>query len=123
MGTDDEFDGLLSRLTEILANPEGQPSPERLPVRSDRLRLLDRIDVAAIRARTGLSQAALASRTRVYATTLRSWENGNRGPKGPARALLALLSHNPRILEGPSQADGRAASALQSCDGRKHLVG
>ncbi len=70
-------------------------------MRSDRLRLLDRIDVAAIRARTGLSQAALASRTRVYATTLRSWENGNRGPKDPPERCWPFSATTRGSLRDP----------------------
>jgi putative transcriptional regulator len=98
MGTDG-FDGLLSGLTEILTGPAGKPIPEPLPARTDRLPLPDTIDVAAIRARTGLSHAALASRIGVRAATLRNWENGARDPKGPATVLLALLSRNPRIID------------------------
>jgi len=99
MGTNDEFDGLLSGLTDILAAPEAGPIPESTPVRSGQLRLPDRIDVAAIRGRTGLSHAALASRIGVRVATLRNWENGGSFPKGPAKVLLTLLSRNPRIIE------------------------
>lgn len=57
------------------------------------------IDVAAVRTRAGLSQAAFAARIGVSMHTLRNWEQGRRTPEGPARVLLALLERNPRIVE------------------------
>lgn len=61
------------------------------------------IDVAAIRARTGLSQAKFANRIGVAVATLQGWEQGRRTPDGPARVLLAMLDRNPRIVEDTLQ--------------------
>ena len=58
-----------------------------------------RIDVSAIRRKTGLSQAAFSARIGVSAGTLRNWEQGRRSPEGAARVLLAMLARNPRIVE------------------------
>lgn len=55
-------------------------------------------DVAAIRKRTGLSQAAFARQIGVPVATLRNWEQGRRRPDGPARVLLALLAKDPEIV-------------------------
>lgn len=55
-------------------------------------------DVAAIRKRTGLSQAAFARQVGVSLGTLRNWEQGRRCPDGPARVLLALLDKDPGIV-------------------------
>jgi putative transcriptional regulator len=55
-------------------------------------------DVAAIRQRTGLSQAAFARQIGVSVGTLRNWEQGRRCPDGPARVLLALLDKDPLIV-------------------------
>lgn len=55
-------------------------------------------DVAAIRKRTGLSQAAFARQIGVSVGTLRNWEQGRRCPDGPARVLLALLDKDPGIV-------------------------
>jgi putative transcriptional regulator len=63
------------------------------------LELPDRIDVVAIRKRTGLSQPAFANSIGVPVATLRNWERGHRTPQGPAKVLLALLERNPRIVE------------------------
>jgi putative transcriptional regulator len=56
-------------------------------------------DVAAIRKRTGLSQAAFARQIGVPVGTLRNWEQGRRRPDGPARVLLALLAKDPGIVK------------------------
>lgn len=56
-------------------------------------------DVAAIRKRTGLSQAAFARQIGVAVATLRNWEQGRRRPDGPARVLLALLAKDPEIVK------------------------
>jgi putative transcriptional regulator len=57
-----------------------------------------RLDVAAIRRRTGLAQPAFARRIGVSLATLRNWEQGHRSPTGPARVLLALVERNPLIV-------------------------
>jgi putative transcriptional regulator len=93
MRADDDFDQLLSELTDALRQPEVEAG-SLLP-----LQVPDQIDVVAIRRKTGLSQPAFASRIGVPVATLRNWEQGHRSPQGPARVLLALLNRNPRIVE------------------------
>src|SRR5690349_13422600 len=88
--SDPDLDELLSAITGVLAQPE-DPIPD--------LKLPDRLDVAAIRRKAGLSQAAFATRIGVPVATIRNWEQGRRSPDGPARVLLALLDRNPRIVE------------------------
>ena len=56
-------------------------------------------DVAAIRARSGLSQTAFARSIGVAVGTLRGWEQGRRRPEGPARVLLALIEKRPSLVE------------------------
>ncbi len=56
-------------------------------------------DVAAIRARAGLSQAEFARSIGVAVGTLRGWEQGRRRPDGPARVLLALIEKRPSIVQ------------------------
>jgi putative transcriptional regulator len=63
------------------------------------LQVPDRIDVATIRRKTGLSQPAFASRIGGPVATLRNWEQSHRSPTGPARVLVALVDRNPRIVE------------------------
>jgi putative transcriptional regulator len=56
-------------------------------------------DVAAIRAKTGLSQSAFAKSIGVALGTLQGWEQGRRRPDGPARVLLALIDRRPGIVQ------------------------
>jgi len=93
-----DFERLLAGLSEALAEPVAETSGPN-PAPPSRSSIPDRIDVAAIRRRTGLSQPAFASRIGVPVATLRNWEQGHRSPQGPARVLLALLDRNPRIVE------------------------
>lgn len=93
MSIDKEFDQILRGLTQALAEPTNERDSKR------RLRVPDKIDVAAIRRRTGLSQAAFSCRIGVPVATIRNWEQGHRSPQGPARVLLALLERNPKIVE------------------------
>ena len=44
-----------------------------------------------VRRKVGLSQVALARRIGVPVDTVRNWEQGERAPQGPARALLHMI--------------------------------
>jgi putative transcriptional regulator len=56
------------------------------------------VDVAAIRALSGLSQAKFARACRISVHTLRNWEQGRRVPHGPARALLLAIAREPKAV-------------------------
>ncbi|NBQ39594.1 MAG: helix-turn-helix domain-containing protein [Alphaproteobacteria bacterium] len=56
------------------------------------------VDVAAIRARTGLSQGAFARSIGVAKGTLLNWEHGRRRPTGPAQVLLAMIEKKPSLV-------------------------
>jgi putative transcriptional regulator len=90
---DDDFDQLIASLGEVLALTDNGQSL------GGGLKIPYAIDVATIRNKTGLSQAAFARRIGVPVGTIRNWEQGRRSPQGPARILLALLDRNPRIVE------------------------
>jgi DNA-binding transcriptional regulator YiaG len=55
------------------------------------------VDVAALRAREGLSQADFARLYGVPLDTLKAWEAGVR-PSRPARAFLAVLAAAPHVV-------------------------
>lgn len=57
------------------------------------------IDVAKVRAKTGLSQAEFARSIGVAKGTLLNWEHGRRSPTGPAQVLLALISKQPSVVQ------------------------
>jgi putative transcriptional regulator len=56
------------------------------------------VDVAAIRASTGLSQSAFARSIGVAKGTLLNWEHGRRQPTGPAQVLLAMIAKRPSLV-------------------------
>jgi len=56
------------------------------------------VDVAAIRASTGLSQSAFARSIGVAKGTLLNWEHGRRHPTGPAQVLLAMIAKKPSLV-------------------------
>jgi putative transcriptional regulator len=51
--------------------------------------------VRDLRRRARLTQMEFASRLGVPVETIRNWEQGKRMPRGPARALLAVIAHAP----------------------------
>jgi putative transcriptional regulator len=84
---------IMQGLNEALAHARGEDVAELV------LHIPTAVDVAAVRRRTGLSQAAFSRRIGVSPATLRNWEQGRRTPEGPARVLLAMLERNPRVVE------------------------
>lgn len=87
------FADLTRSLEQAAAHARGEAVPG-LVVRVPR-----DLDVAAIRRRTGVSQARFAAGIGVAVATLRNWEQGRRRPEGPARVLLALLDKNPQVVQ------------------------
>jgi len=51
--------------------------------------------VRELRRRACLTQQEFAARLGVPVETIRNWEQGKRMPRGPARALLAVIAHSP----------------------------
>lgn len=51
--------------------------------------------VRDLRRRAQLTQLEFAARLGVPVETIRNWEQGKRAPRGPARALLAVIAHSP----------------------------
>lgn len=54
--------------------------------------------VRDLRLRARLTQIEFAARLGVPVETIRNWEQGKRMPRGPARALLAVISHAPETV-------------------------
>src|SRR6266404_1649554 len=54
--------------------------------------------VRDLRRRARLTQLEFAARLGVPVETIRNWEQGKRMPRGPARALLAVISHAPETV-------------------------
>ena len=68
----------------------------------------DRVDVAKLRHRLGLSQSGFARAFGLDVTAIHAWEQGRRRPDRTARILLAIIANEPaavrRALDGRSTA-------------------
>jgi putative transcriptional regulator len=87
------YDSLMEGLNEALAFAQGKDTGAvvhrvEVPV----------VDVAQIRASTGLSQSAFAKSIGVAKGTLLNWEHGRRHPTGPAQVLLAMIARKPSVV-------------------------
>lgn len=87
------YDSIRQGLTEALDYAQGKPSDAV----THEVTVPD-VDVAAIRARTGLSQAQFARSIGVAKGTLLNWEHGRRRPTGPAQVLLAMIAKRPSLV-------------------------
>ncbi|ANW05648.1 helix-turn-helix domain-containing protein [Bradyrhizobium icense] len=66
--------------------PDATPGEAALPAVRD------------LRRRACLTQIEFAARLGVPVETIRNWEQGKRVPRGPARALLAVIAHSPETV-------------------------
>jgi putative transcriptional regulator len=64
-----------------------------------RVRVPERIDVAALRRCLGMNQAAVAARFGFSVKNIQNWEQGARQPEGPARAYLLVIDRNPKAVQ------------------------
>ena len=88
------FDCVMEGLHEALAHAQGKDTGavvHTIKVAS--------VDVAKIRASTGLSQSAFARSIGVAKGTLLNWEHSRRHPTGPAQVLLAMIERRPSIVQ------------------------
>lgn|SRR5512135_1615293 len=78
----------------VWAAPVNPPVVERAPT--------SEVDagpsVRDLRRRAHLTQLEFANRLGVPVETIRNWEQGKRMPRGPARALLAVIAHAPEMV-------------------------
>ena len=92
-----------ARKTEFITQPDG--SIRRIITRrdgtieKDEIIPVERVQVAAARAATGLSQAAFAKLLGVSVRTLQEWEQGRKMPSGAAATLLKVASRHPEVLQ------------------------
>lgn len=104
----------IDDLTDLDIARQVAASPDAPPMLGDtdlvnllstgRARIVRRLDVRAVRAKTGLSQDQFAETFGVSVATLRNWEQGRRAPEGAARVLLTVIDRDPaavmRALKG-----------------------
>jgi putative transcriptional regulator len=65
--------------------------------------------VRDLRRRAQLTQLEFAARLGVPVETIRNWEQGKRAPRGPARALLAVIAHSPDAVFAALAAEASVA--------------
>lgn len=88
---------LIEGLEEAVAHARGKKTGLRET--TIMVEVPDRIDVAAIRKRMGLSRPKFAARFGFNVKTLTKWETGERHPEGPTRAYLTVIDRNPEAVE------------------------
>jgi putative transcriptional regulator len=81
-------------LEQAVAYTRGEADARRY-----RVHVPGQIDVRAIRAKLGMTQAEFAARFGFSVNTLRHWEHGKRLPEGPTRAYLMVIGRAPRAVE------------------------
>ena len=81
---------LIAAAKEALAHARGEIILPEYDVS-----VVDRIDVAALRKRLGLSQARFATRFGLDVTAIHAWEQGRRHPDRAARVLLQVIAREP----------------------------
>ncbi|MEP7351338.1 MAG: helix-turn-helix domain-containing protein [Sphingorhabdus sp.] len=87
------YESLMEGLNEALAFAEGKKTGAVVHQIA-----VPMVDVAQIRAVTGLSQSAFAKSIGVAKGTLLNWEHGRRQPTGPAQVLLAMIARKPSLV-------------------------
>ena len=91
-------DGQEFPLAPMMPEPEPEPAtpsalPDATPGETGTLPA-----VRDLRRRAQLTQLEFAARLGVPVETIRNWEQGKRAPRGPARALLAVIAHSPETV-------------------------
>jgi putative transcriptional regulator len=87
------YEELVDGFNEAIAFANGEDTGARVHVIE-----IPVIDVAQIRAQTGLSQSQFAKSIGVAKGTLLNWEHGRRHPTGPAQVLLAMIARRPSVV-------------------------
>ncbi len=87
----EDFDKLVKSIKQAGAIKRGELAPSR---RFE----FDHLDIKEIRNKLKQSQSEFALMIGVSVSTLQNWEQGRRKPEGPARALLQVVSHNPKAV-------------------------
>lgn len=85
------FKSISQGLKEAIALAEGKPVAAKVHRPKE-------IDVAALRQSLGLTQNEFAATFCISLGTLRHWERGDRKPRGPALALLHVVSKEPEAV-------------------------
>ncbi len=102
-------DGRIVELRDGKEFPLAPAAPSDAALIAPQCAALPPAGVRDLRRRSKLTQLEFAARLGVPVETIRNWEQGKRVPRGPARALLAVIAHAPdtvfaALATEPSQA-------------------
>ena len=89
-----EFDQIKAGLLDAIEHKQGGDFKGRVsevPV--------NRVDVAGLRKRLGMSQKQFSETYGFPKSTLQKWEQGTRSPTGAARVLLWVLDREPMAVK------------------------
>lgn len=86
------FASIRNGLRQAIAHQRGRR------VRGMKLHVPAKVDVKAVRRRTGLTQMEFAAKFAISLGTLRHWERGDRMPRGTALVLLNVIAREPRAV-------------------------
>jgi len=84
---------LVAGLSEALAHARGE-----IELPSYTVTVPDRVDVAKLRHRLGLSQSGFARAFGLDVTAIHAWEQGRRRPERSARILLKIVEREPEAV-------------------------
>ena len=84
------------RIVELRDGQEFPLAPAKTPVAPPEMTAPPA--VRDLRQRARLTQLEFAARLGVPVETIRNWEQGKRLPRGPARALLAVIAAAPETV-------------------------
>lgn len=87
------FDRIMRGLEEATAYARGEADRTKY-----RVHVPAAVDVAAIRAKLGLTQEAFAAQFGFSKGAVRDWEQGRKVPEASARILLKVIEKRPDIV-------------------------
>ena len=87
----EDYDKLVKSIKQVGAIKKGEFAPSR---RFD----FGPLDIKVIRENLHQSKSEFAMMIGVSVSTLQNWEQRRRRPEGPAKALLRVVSQNPRVV-------------------------
>lgn len=87
------FERIMRGLDEATSYARGEADTAKY-----RVHVPDAVDVAAIRARLGLTQEKFAARFGFSKGAVRDWEQGRKVPEASARILLKIIEKRPDVV-------------------------
>jgi putative transcriptional regulator len=88
-----DFERIMRGLEDSATYARGEADLTKYRVHAPRS-----VDVAAIRARLGLTQKAFAACFGFYKGAVRDWEQGRKVPEASARILLEVIEKRPDVV-------------------------